>query len=139
MASYPRPMAFALARLGIVGAIVLLIGIVLVGSGFAIEALAEQSEVNCNFSSSSSNNCQQTEQNAVNTSIGAEYVIAGGAMASGIGIFLVLFAMVTIMARREETAPFYPPPPAWTGPIRLARTDIPAPAPPPSSDLPKGP
>jgi hypothetical protein len=132
-------MALPFVRLGTVGAVVLLVGLVLVGTGFVITAEVEQSELNCNFSPQN-NNCLQTEENGQNTTIGAEYVIAGGAMASGIGIFLVLFAMISIMARRAEASPSAPQPPAgWVGGVRIPKSDVPPPQMPPPPGTPPGP
>jgi hypothetical protein len=112
-----------------VGAIVFLVGLVLVGSGFIISALAQQAELNCTFSSSPGNTCQQTEANAQNTSIAAQYVIAGGAMVSGVGGFIVIFAMVSIMARRGQTVALLPPPPSPPSSIQAPQSTIPPPPP----------
>jgi len=125
-------MAAPYVRLGTVGAVVLLVGLVLIGSGFAIIAQADQSELNCSFAPQN-NNCQQTQENAANTTIDAQYVIAGGAIVSGIGIFFVVFAIISIMSRREETARFGGQPTGWAGPVGAPpRTGpIPPPMPPP--------
>ena len=126
-------MAPRYARLGTVGAIVLVVGLVLVGSGFALTALAEQSEINCDFNAA--NNCEQTSRNAANTSVAAEFIIAGGAMVSGVGIFLVVFAMISIMARREQMAALSPPPTGGTAPAQFPPMDGPPPpqSPPPGT------
>ena len=126
-------MALHYAGLGTVGAIVLVVGLVLVGSGFALTALAEQSEINCNFGAA--NNCEQTSRNAANTTVAAEYIIAAGAMVSGVGIFLVVFAMISIMARREQTASLAPPPAGGPGPVQFPSMDGPPPpqSPPPGT------
>jgi uncharacterized membrane protein len=108
-------MASSSAILGVVGAMVLLAGIVLVGSGIVMTALAEQSEINC--TNSPTNNCDQTYRTAENTTITAEFIMAGGAIVSGVGIFLVAFVIITIMARREERSSPSPPPPTWAGSI----------------------
>jgi len=130
-------MALPLARLGTVGAVALLIGLVLVGSGFVVTAEAEQTEINCNYATSN-NNCQQTEENAQNTSIVAQFIIAAGAIASGIGLFFVVYAMISIMARREETSSLAPQPPSWVGPVRVPRMEGPPPPSPPPPSTPPG-
>jgi len=122
-------MATSSAILGVVGAILLLVGMVLVGSGLVMTALAEQSEINCSFSSS--NNCEQTYRTYENTSIDAQYITAGGAIVTGVGIFLVAFVIITIMARREERSAPSPPPPTWTSAAQFPAPGAWPPPPPP--------
>ena len=126
-----------LGRVGAVGAAILLVGLVLVGAGFAISALAAQSEFNCTVNSIS-NNCQQTDDNAENTSIGAEFVVSGGLVAAGVGAFLVVFAMISLMARRDEALRATPPPLAGGGSMSSPVAYAPTPLPPPPS-APPGP
>jgi uncharacterized membrane protein len=123
-------MASSSAVLGVVGAVVLLVGIVLAGSGLVMTALAEQTEINCDFGLN--NNCQQTERTAENTTIAAEFIMAAGAIVSGVGIFLVAFVIITIMARREAvSSPPSPPPAIWSGPVQFPAPGAWPPPPPP--------
>jgi hypothetical protein len=138
-----------MARLGTVGAVVLLVGLVLAGSGFVVQALVTQSEYNCQFNSSL-NNCYQLERSDENTSIVSEFIISGGFIATGIGLFLVVLSMITIMARRERSTgppPRLPPPGPGAGKNDVRPETPLAPsggpptswAPPPSWDTPQPP
>ncbi|MGC2359313.1 MAG: hypothetical protein WA691_03280 [Thermoplasmata archaeon] len=107
-------MAISWARLGSVGAVLLLVGLGLVGSGFAANSLIEQSTVNCDYGSNPGN-CAQLERNADNASFAVDYVISAGLILTGFGLFLTVLAMVTIMAHRDDQAathrgPAYFPP-----------------------------
>ncbi|MGA8543412.1 MAG: hypothetical protein WB947_07760 [Thermoplasmata archaeon] len=127
-------MATALGRIGVAGAVVLLVGLVVVGSGLTISALAEQSATSCIYSSNP-NSCEQNDQNEANTTVLADFLVAGGIIVSGVGLFLVLFAMVAIMARRDGM-PYVlpaPPPPSAPEPPPMPPSTPPAASGPPSS------
>jgi uncharacterized membrane protein len=128
----------SLVRIGTAGAVVLLVGLVLIGSGFAIVAEVEQSEVNCAFGPTNQN-CQHTVENGQNTTIGAEYMVAAGAMASGVGAFLVVFAMISIMALRAAAASAPSRNSGGIGPVQLPTTEIPLPVEPAAPSPPSGP
>ena|GEM_PF-3744872 len=126
-------MTSALAKLGIAGAVVILLGAGVAGSGFVIDTLVEQNEISCQYSDTSS--CGQNAQTNANNTVIAEFLISGGFLAGGIGLFLVLFAMVAIMARRDAGLPPSPasPPPAGVPPPAPPPETPPAPTGPPPS------
>jgi len=118
-----------LGKVGIVGAVIILLGAGVAGSGFVISALVEQSEVSCEYSVPS---CGQNAEANANNTVLAGFLISGGIIAGGVGLFLVLYAMVAIMARRDAGLPPAAPPvlPGW----------VPPPAPPPEAPpVPTGP
>jgi hypothetical protein len=125
----------SISALGIVGAVLILLGAGIAGAGFFVSAVAQQNEFNCAYQHPLSN-CGQSDEADENDSVLAEFLISGGVVAGGVGLFLVVYAMVILMAQRreqpprarevaEERPPSPPPPPAVETP--------PEPSGPPSS------
>lgn len=85
---------------GQVGAVVVLVGLVLVGSSLAIAAAATQSEVNCSFGGGG-NSCTPTLRSAQNDSVLAEFMLAGGVITAGVGFFIVALSVVSVMTQRD--------------------------------------
>lgn len=92
-------MRVAWGQIGVSGAIVVLVGLVLVGSSLVITAAATQSEFNCNLGGGGSS-CTQTLRTAQNDSILAEFILAGGVITTGVGFFVVALSVVSVMAQR---------------------------------------
>jgi hypothetical protein len=89
-------------RIGLLGSIIVLVGLVLVGAGIAIQADATLSTINCQFGSSPAS-CNQIDRTAANTTVLAEFIQGVGAIATGTGFFIVGLAVVSIMAQREAS------------------------------------
>jgi len=109
---------------GIVGALLVMVGFVLVGTGLAVTAAATQSEISCQFARPSTS-CLQTAHNAENSSVAAEYVLGAGSIVTGVGFFVVALSVVSMMARRDEQTP--PPPPIGSAPVLGATGAPPSP------------
>jgi hypothetical protein len=106
---------FAGARaLGLIGAVLLIAGLVMVGSSLVVLAGIEQSEINCIYNANP-NTCISADDNGANQSVTTEVVVGVGVLIAGVGGGLAFGAMVAIMARREALyGP--PPPPGSRGP-----------------------
>ena len=116
-------MAGGSSVLGILGAVLVLFGLVLAGSGMALQASAEQMIINCQFPRSGPS-CVSTTYNAENTTVAAEYMTGTGLILAGVGFFLVALTVVMTMARRTE-------PPRWMSTPTPGATAAPSTWPPP--------
>jgi hypothetical protein len=107
------------AAVGVLGAVLVIVGLALVGAGLVMSAEATQAEFNCAYGEPSS--CASTTHQAQNTTVLAEEITGIGAMVAGAGFFFVAATVVTTMSRRaeESRAGRYAPP------------SVPPPAPPP--------
>ena len=105
-------MADSMRTVGTVGALLLLVGAVLLGTGLAVQAWATQTEINCTQARAAS--CAQTFQSAENITIAGEYVEGSGAIVTGLAGSLVAWSLVTILARRGGDPAIPAPPPRWT-------------------------
>jgi hypothetical protein len=81
-----------LRSVGVTGAAVLLVGVVLVGSSFAIDGLALSTETTCGTS------CQHSFEAAENETVWAQFLLGFGFCVAAAGAALVLAATVQFMA-----------------------------------------
>jgi len=79
--------------LGLVGAILLLVGPALVGIGYANFAAAESAEINCRVS------CNSEAHATLNASLETEVSLGAGLAAGGVGAGCVFAAAVQYMSR----------------------------------------
>jgi len=106
-----------LRTLGLAGAVLITAGLAVIGSGFLNDAVAEGSEINCEYNPPSSG-CSSVASNALNASLDSEYFLGAGFLVAGVGLGLVLIAAVSFMTRWPPAArPGYlppgPPPPSF--------------------------
>ena len=87
---------------GIIGAVLILVALVIAGVGTINEAVAESSEINCTV------DCQFAQRNATNATLLSEELVGAGFIVGGVGAGLVFIAAIVLMGRR-------PPPPPWEG------------------------
>jgi hypothetical protein len=106
-----------LRSLGLVGAALIMAGVAVIGVGFLNDAVAESSEISCNYSPPSSG-CTSVYDNALNASTDTTYFIGAGFIVGGVGLGLVMVAAVGFMSRwppapRPGYLPPGPPPPLF--------------------------
>jgi len=92
-----------LRALGVVGAILLLVGVSLVGTGFAIAAFGLSSEISCGT------NCHSAYENLANDSVAEGFFESFGVALSAAGAALLLGATVQFMDRWPRTLAPAPP------------------------------
>jgi len=90
--------ARSLRVLGIVGAVLLLVGPVLIGAGFANSAYAEQQEINC------TGTCRSQDSNVLNATIATELFFGIGLAIIGVGAGLVFACATQFMSRWPSKA-----------------------------------
>ncbi|MGP8072252.1 MAG: hypothetical protein ACLPZM_03880 [Thermoplasmata archaeon] len=90
--------------LGVLGAVLIMVGLVLFGIGLLVESNAEQTEINCIYGGNPSN-CQATDSTAANTSVDAVSILGTGLIVAGVGAAMTVIAMLGIMTTRLETPP----------------------------------
>jgi hypothetical protein len=103
-----RDVARPSGKIGVVGAILIVVGLALVGAAFIVSANAESQEINCE-ANGPQNNCQSVDDNAQNASITTDYAIGAGLVVTGVGAGMVVLTLIGIMAARLDS----PPAPAW--------------------------
>jgi cytosine/uracil/thiamine/allantoin permease len=93
-----------LRALGVLGAVLLLIGVSMVGAAYAVTGLALSNEISCG------SNCHSAYQNVQNASVLASFLQSIGIAVSVGGAALVLAAAVQFMDRWPRTVTVAAPP-----------------------------
>jgi hypothetical protein len=94
------------ARWGVAGAVLVALGLSMVGAGSVLLAFAENQEVNCEFGT----NCESAVQAAENLTVAAQATTGAGYILAGIGGALLGSAVVRVLSRPAEPAIGSPPP-----------------------------
>ncbi len=100
-----------LRTLGILGAVLVAVGVSIIGAGFLNEAIATSSETSCEYSPPRSG-CTSVDDNALNSTAYTVYFLGVGAICTGVGLGLVLVAALGFMSRWPPALPpgLSPPP-----------------------------
>jgi hypothetical protein len=122
-------MAPSLRGIGLTGAALLLVGLVVVGAASSVLALAGLGELNCEIGGPGS--CGQSPESYENESITAEYLLGAGLGVLGGGLGLLVATIVLAFDRREPLPLPFPPGTAPPEPAPVPRPEPSAPATPP--------
>jgi hypothetical protein len=118
--SSPPTAAWSLRSLGLLGAILATVGLVLAGSGYLMSGLGEQSEFNCTTLSGGTACSQSQLDSDLNTTFLGETFTGIGYVVGGVGGGIAFATMVAILARRGA-------PRTMPGPGTRAPAPVPAP------------
>jgi hypothetical protein len=100
--------ASSLRSIAAAGALLVALGLVLAGGGWAYNAYVESASINCVYSHNS--NCASPSQAAQNGSILSAYLLGVGTILAGIGFAVFAVAVVEAMHRRSMGTPAPLPP-----------------------------